>query len=166
MKHRKFAGTRLVLFNVIAVLVGGMATAAPAMSSRIPICHFPQANPDYPQPMVVSRASAVSHVRMHGDDVCAPGATDCCPSDGSVSACTNVDSDALNCGQCGNECASDEACVGGECVVSDCVPGDIVCDGVCVDPESDRDNCGQCGAVCGADQECVGGVCLVTCPEN
>lgn len=42
----------------------------------------------------------------------------------------------------------------------DCMPGELLCTGVCIDPNSDPDNCGSCGGTCGDGQVCVGGLCM------
>jgi len=118
MKHRNFVGIRFAVLPTIVtiVLIAGANVAAAA--SGYLVCHFSLTTPDHPQLMFVSRAAAASHVRVHNDELCAPGTTDCCMRDSSGSACTNVDSDHDNCGQCGVVCGADQECVGGVCLVT------------------------------------------------
>ena len=75
--------------------------------------------------------------------------------------CVNLSSDANNCGECGNACATDQVCQGGVCSAPPlaCVLTETNCNGVCVDLSSDAENCGACGNVCTPDQLCQGGVC-------
>lgn len=40
-----------------------------------------------------------------------------------------------------------------------CLPGEILCNGVCVQPFYDRNNCGFCGVVCAATGYCIEGLC-------
>ena len=42
---------------------------------------------------------------------------------GGVNA--DTETDPLNCGKCGNACATDYACIGGRCLAGDCQPGDM-----------------------------------------
>ena len=42
---------------------------------------------------------------------------------GGVNADTEID--PLNCGRCGNACATDYACIHGRCLAGDCQPGDV-----------------------------------------
>ena len=75
--------------------------------------------------------------------------------------CVDLDSDAQNCGTCGNACLADQACEAGTCV---CPPDTQVCEGKCVDYASDRNHCGSCGNACLADQTCEESTCV--CPEG
>jgi hypothetical protein len=72
--------------------------------------------------------------------------------------CTDTNSDAQNCGDCGNVCNGD--CISGVC----CQPGQTTCGGVCTDTRSDSLNCGACGNVCDATagQFCTSSSCQ--CP--
>nr|MBK7066950.1 hypothetical protein [Deltaproteobacteria bacterium] len=58
-------------------------------------------------------------------------------------ACVDLQSNALNCGACGRECASAESCVMGACRVS-CSAGQTACGTTCVDLQSNARNCGDC----------------------
>jgi hypothetical protein len=80
---------------------------------------------------------------------CAAGAA-CCNG-----TCTDLNSDASNCGACGYVCAAGRVCANGTCVVLNCVYPNIPCSGVCVDPTSDRNNCGGCGQQCGPGEACI-----------
>lgn len=91
-----------------------------------------------------------------------PDATSLCPS--YLSACNDrcVDTrvDALNCGACGQRCASG-FCRDGACV-SVCEAGTTSCGGRCVDTRSDDNHCGFCGHACSAlprRAACVDGAC-------
>ena len=96
-----------------------------------------------------------------------------CGSCATGFACTDLASDASNCGACGNVCRpgplEDAACFDGRCVYQ-CVEGAVRCGGRCTFLESDRYNCGACGNVCGGSTPdcyqgaCVGG-CQPYCPD-
>ena len=87
------------------------------------------------------------------DSSCAGSLTSC---DG---ACFDLTSDLNNCGQCGNQCAGNQACQSGTC---GCPGGQTLCGSFCTVTASDPDNCGTCGNVCGnggtcQNSQCVGG---------
>ena len=75
--------------------------------------------------------------------VCQGTQPGCCGS-----ACTDLDNDLANCGQCANDCTG-----------SATTPG--CCAGGCHDLDSDVENCGACGNDCFAQgfDSCVGGQC-------
>jgi hypothetical protein len=84
-----------------------------------------------------------------------------CNSDPSDGCEANFDSDANNCGSCGNACpssppdASGTRCNNGTCKVTGCVGMYSDCngkanDGCEVDVRSDMSNCGGCGKICDA----------------
>jgi hypothetical protein len=88
------------------------------------------------------------------------GLTDC------GGGCVALQTDAVNCGICGNVCPAGATCVGGSCQSpSGCAAGLTNCGALCVDLQTDVFNCGACGNACGvSDQEgvqtiCDGGVC-------
>ncbi|AKV01107.1 Tryptophan synthase alpha chain [Labilithrix luteola] len=58
--------------------------------------------------------------------------------------------DLKNCGQCGNECAPGNPCIGGKC---GCPQGLALCNGKCVDSGWDDNNCGGCGIRCEDPQD-------------
>jgi hypothetical protein len=92
-------------------------------------------------------------------DACGPSEVAC---DGT---CVETDEDPAHCGRCGNACADDEACVGGECVPP--ATCDLAtCDNACVDTQTDPANCGTCGRWCDSSAECIAGECIATCSES
>jgi hypothetical protein len=59
--------------------------------------------------------------------------------------CVDYNTDASNCGRCGNVCSGGQLCESGGC---ECAYGLTLCDGECVNVRFDSDNCGWCGSVC------------------
>ena len=78
------------------------------------------------------------------------------PCDGE---CVNLQSDPMNCGACGNQCASNMPCLGGVCEPPCSDGGGTLCGAFCVQLETDPNNCGSCDNACDATQTCVDGVC-------
>jgi hypothetical protein len=74
--------------------------------------------------------------------------------------CTDISSDAQNCGQCGNACMGSDACSAGVCGgTSMCPPGLIECGG-CYDVSNDPEFCGSCMPYqCADSQFCQDGTC-------
>lgn len=118
----------------------------------------------------VDRASACSGPTSGATPRCMCGTFDQCrPSevcvfDGAGFGCTNLLTDANNCGTIGNVCPMGEACVGGMCrcgsTGASCGAGSACCGGGCVPTAADPMNCGGCGVVCGANApNCVAGTC-------
>ncbi len=66
--------------------------------------------------------------------------------------CTDTNYDATNCGACGTACASNEYCIGAECVPGNaCAANMAPCDGTCVgtcSPEVPSPCSGQCYGTC------------------
>ncbi len=96
------------------------------------------------------------------DAICSDGeCVEDCGSDtycDNFGVCADLDSDDDHCGDCGEACPSDEACIGGSC---ECVPD-------CEDKECGSDGCGgDCGE-CGPNEFCGGGTCdcLTACAIN
>ncbi len=70
--------------------------------------------------------------------------------------CTDLQTDAMNCGRCGTVCGAGAECIAGRC---QCGTGHLLCGGRCVDVRSDPMNCGSCGAACGEGGVCAGSRC-------
>jgi len=107
-----------------------------------------------------------------------------CPDGTGVAGaltCVNPLNDPLNCGGCGNQCASG-VCIAGLCTNTNKFPcaatptTPVSCNGVCVSTLNDVNNCGRCGRVCGTAGNpatankpfCTAGICtatqILTCP--
>jgi hypothetical protein len=89
-----------------------------------------------------------------GNYYCCPTGKACCNG-----TCTSVNSDANNCGACGNVCpASAPFCIQGTCSGLVCGGGSTNCGGYCAFLAYDPYNCGACGFVC-PGVGCTNGVC-------
>ena len=81
-------------------------------------------------------------------------------------ACVNKTNDRFNCGACGTQCPSGQACQANQCR-PDCLAGLTKCGTTsspsCVEINNDKFNCGTCGNVCPAGQACQAGACRVDC---
>ncbi len=115
---------------------------------------------------------AYSTIALHLESCAPPPAGDVCQDDarfGNLNTCddrcVDLETDDNNCGECGNECESDESCVEGNCTAT-CSQGQISCDGTCVDLETDEGNCGECGNECGNGQSCMDGTCSSPCSQG
>jgi len=76
---------------------------------------------------------------------CVTGATCCPPAAGAAAFCSNIGTDAKNCGACGNACPT---------------ANPNCCAGRCTNTQTDANNCGACGRVCAAPTPtCRAGVC-------
>jgi hypothetical protein len=98
---------------------------------------------------------------------------DCAPSYKACSplVCTNVQTDASNCGSCGNACSTGRICLAGQCSINPallarkmCAYPNSVCNGNCVNTQTDASNCGLCGTKCPTGGSCSSGVCA--CPTG
>ncbi len=76
-------------------------------------------------------------------------------------ACQDLQTDELNCGSCGNVCASGQTCEQGLCRAPQpsCSTGLTSCNGACVNLQTSPSNCGACGTVC-ASGLCSAGQCV------
>ena len=77
-------------------------------------------------------------------------------------ACVTTNTDRLNCGSCGNACASGQVCTSSSCAAS-CLSGQTYCSGTatCAVLNSDPTNCGSCGTACVTGSECRLGTCVL-----
>lgn len=84
-----------------------------------------------------------------------------CQLDVCGTGCVNLEADPLHCGQCFNECGTNEACEVGVCMPTElvCEGSEVVCADACVDTQTSTDHCGTCEAPCAAGSDCVAGVC-------
>jgi hypothetical protein len=98
-------------------------------------------------------------------EVCTSGKCACKPENLCNGTCTDILTDARNCGACSHSCfastdssvpRNDWACEGGTCVC-----GGTVCKTVCTNLLEDEVNCGACGTVCGEDEVCRSGACTL-----
>ncbi len=92
---------------------------------------------------------------------CAAGATICGAAPGNPGRCVDLQSDATNCGMCGQACPGGQSCVMGTCRML-CPAGQTACGATmtCVNLNTSTLNCGACGRTCAAGQGCVNGTCL------
>ena len=80
--------------------------------------------------------------------------------------CTDVRSDELNCGACGNACPLGHVCENNDCILR-CAAGQTACEGRCFDLQTDRYHCGACDRACPGQQRCMAGQCTGdTCPAG
>src|ERR1700689_2474431 len=77
---------------------------------------------------------------------CDSGQTTC---DG---VCTDVKTDAQNCGACGTSCGLGAACTAGKCAAASCAQGLELCGDSCIDTKADPANCGMCGKTCPSNE--------------
>ena len=104
------------LVPVTLVLAAGVAHGG--TDPKVTICHVPPGNPSNVRLITVGARAVPAHVANHGDAVCAAGDTDCC-ADRSGEVCTNLQTDARNCGTCGAVCPTG-VCSAGSCVSCPC----------------------------------------------
>jgi len=91
-----------------------------------------------------------------GSTGCPLGLTPC----GADGACVDLTQNALNCGQCGQACATAATCTAGVC---QCGAGRTECSGTCVDTQGDGFNCGGCAITCQTGTFCSSGACTAAC---
>jgi hypothetical protein len=147
---------RQALRGIGSGLIGGVlatlgARKAWAANDQVTICHVPPGNPNNVHTITVSTNAVPAHLR-HGDAVCAPGNEDCCFNSGtSTAVCTNLETDATNCGGCGITCGENEVCNEGSCVPKEACPVATVCGGFV--PCGDDPQC-LCVATYGGGNQC------------
>jgi hypothetical protein len=102
-----------------------------------------------------------------GTTMCAPPMPNACPNPAGGAFCTNLSSDAGNCGGCGHACPAGIVCQNGVCgggqitcpspakTCTDQVTGKVYC----ADIQHDPGNCGACGSVCPSNAICTAGAC-------
>ncbi|MEZ4394775.1 MAG: hypothetical protein R3A48_27180 [Polyangiales bacterium] len=116
------------------------------------------------RPCFFANATATCTNSVCGLGTCNTGFANC-DSNASNGCEASLQSDRLNCGACGRQCASGEVCSAGVCTLS-CATGQTNCSGSCVNPATDRANCGTCGNACAAGTICQGGTCVLSCPTG
>jgi hypothetical protein len=97
--------------------------------------------------------------------VCASGLTCCAGGPGTTrvsAACTDLRSDARNCGRCDLPCRMPDGRSYGVCCRGVCCAGYgfDCCGGECIDVLTDTRHCGACGTSCAAYERCYQGQCL------
>jgi hypothetical protein len=80
-------------------------------------------------------------------------------------ACTDLDTDPANCGECGNVCDANQNCIGGQCEFKVC-PEASICqvavlneDGSCTNVPLTGDPCDD-GLQCTTEDSCLNGTCV------
>jgi hypothetical protein len=107
-----------------------------------------------------SSSGATTSSSSGGGEQCPPGQFAC------DTYCAALESDAENCGVCGNQCPADQVCVNGACS-ADCDGGLTKCGSFCADVMSDQQHCGACNSPCASGQTCDGmGSCAAVCPPG
>jgi hypothetical protein len=107
-------------------------------------------------------------LRADSCDPCLPCPPPPGPCQGTMcgDTCTNLDTDASNCGACGRSCYDLEpkpnggtpVCMRGTCV-RQCGPGFAWCGTRCASLANDSDHCGACGRACASTEVCASGAC-------
>jgi hypothetical protein len=102
-------------------------------------------------------ASARCAVATGGSDGGTALATCCDGAKLCDGICSDLQTDANNCGACGKHCSASEMCSAGAC--GRCPATSAQCPGQCANLQGDPFNCGACGHACAASQSCVAGTC-------
>ena len=109
------------------------------------------------QPDICLNGSCCAYLRTCGN-ACCPTGTACCNRGTSAAFCTDIFTDAKNCGDCGHACPANALCDNAKCV---CLSDTVPCGDQCIDPQTDDTHCGGCpGVACGPGWECCGGQCI------
>lgn len=147
-------------------------------STGVPVCVKPSvafASDDNNCGSCGNKCSALgpNYKCLRGRCTCSSPFTSCSakPRLSLPAVCTNLKTDAANCGSCGKSCKAGEECVNKKCVKPACAAGLLPCGGACVNTTSDLNNCGGCGKKCGANSVCDNGACacdagLETCSND
>ena len=113
-----------------------------------------------------NRRGQTAHVEKKRKKKCQPDLLTCTIKKGKKKKrlCVDAQSDPLNCGACGNVCATAQTCQGGVCTCNGTICSGC-CDGATCQAGTTPEQCGTAGAVCqvcSGGRSCQGGVC--TCP--
>lgn len=143
----------------VALVKGGSCKTPPP--PPVPVCAIETCSKKSKVIYETVSSSSVAGIVKAGGASCGAGAHDCCigPT-GKTAICTDLKSDAANCGQCGVACATGQTCSAGACA---CPVGQTLCGKTCVDVTSDVANCGACGTACPTGDTCKGGACIAPC---
>lgn len=76
--------------------------------------------------------------------------------------CVDLQTDAMNCGDCGVACPAGASCVAGACA---CAQG-VACGDACADTMTDPLHCGDCGVACDPGAVCSLGGCSSSCDPS
>lgn len=78
--------------------------------------------------------------------------------------CVDLNRNPLNCGACGEVCATGNICSAGACIPAPpiCTGGTTLCGSTCTNVQFDAQNCGSCGTICSASTTCQAGSCTPT----
>lgn len=76
-------------------------------------------------------------------------------------SCGDTQTNASNCGTCGNVCPAGASCNAGTCACSGTL---AACGTACVDTKTSVTSCGACGTACASGAACANGTC--TCPAT
>jgi len=84
------------------------------------------------------------------------GAPQCASKCNNV--CTDLTSNAANCGSCGNVCGAATPFCSNSMCSSTCAG--TICSGVCANLTNSAQNCGSCGKVCAGNETCTNSLCV------
>lgn len=169
-----YATGGIALVVIIAVLLflandgmyGILSSATPPVSADTTITPVLtggyRLEPPEPEPTTIPIMNTSPASPLPDTSRTAPSTTKAlvCPSDRRAcgAACTDIMTDAGNCGSCGNFCRPQESCVQGKCMEA-CTGGQAPCFDGCHDLFYDSQNCGICGNACQGGLVCNKSVC-------